>query len=187
MSDVDPDAELGPRAERGDRSAFELLVRRHAYRLYGVVLRVLDDRSEAEEVTQEAFIRAWRGIGRFSGRPVLHVAVPHRDQRGQPPHRSPTRRRLGLVTRPTPRRAGRPRRSPQRRAERDDLRDALQRAAEHPSPLPRPPVLRDIEGLSTAEAAAIMGLGQAAFKSRLHRARLSVREAIDDYLLEDDG
>jgi RNA polymerase sigma-70 factor, ECF subfamily len=63
MTDVD--AELVLRAQRGDRAAFEQLVRRHADRLYVVVLRFLGDRHEAEEVTQEAFIRAWRGIGRF--------------------------------------------------------------------------------------------------------------------------
>ena len=49
-----------------------------------------------------------------------------------------------------------------------------------------PLILRDIEGLSTAEAAAIMELGEAAFKSRLHRARLAVREAVQGYLPEDD-
>ena len=49
-----------------------------------------------------------------------------------------------------------------------------------------PLVLRDIEGLSTADASAVMGLGQAAFKSRLHRARLTVRAAVDEYLPEED-
>ena len=45
-------------------------------------------------------------------------------------------------------------------------------------------ILRDVEGLSTAEAAAAMGLGEAAFKSRLHRARRSVRSVVADYLRE---
>jgi RNA polymerase sigma-70 factor, ECF subfamily len=49
-----------------------------------------------------------------------------------------------------------------------------------------PLILRDVEGLSTAEAAAIMGLSEAAFKSRLHRARLAVRNAIEDHLDEDE-
>lgn len=47
-----------------------------------------------------------------------------------------------------------------------------------------PLVLRDIEGLSTSEAAEIMGLGEAAFKSRLHRARLAVRRVLDEHFLE---
>lgn len=45
-----------------------------------------------------------------------------------------------------------------------------------------PLILRDIEGLSTAEAAAILGLSEAAFKSRLHRARRTVREAVESHL-----
>jgi RNA polymerase sigma-70 factor (ECF subfamily) len=47
-----------------------------------------------------------------------------------------------------------------------------------------PLILRDVEGLSTKEAAEAMDLRQAAFKSRLHRARLVVRRAIDEYFLE---
>ena len=49
-----------------------------------------------------------------------------------------------------------------------------------------PLVLRDVEGLSTAQAAAAMDLGEAAFKSRLHRARLAVREAVEHYVAEED-
>jgi RNA polymerase sigma-70 factor, ECF subfamily len=49
-----------------------------------------------------------------------------------------------------------------------------------------PIVLRDVEGLSTQEAAEVMELGEAAFKSRLHRARLAVRRALDQYFLEAD-
>jgi RNA polymerase sigma-70 factor (ECF subfamily) len=45
-----------------------------------------------------------------------------------------------------------------------------------------PLILRDIEGLSTKEAAEVMELGEAAFKSRLHRARLAVRKAVDVYV-----
>src|SRR5215207_5885961 len=52
----------------GDRAAFEELVRRHADRLYAVVVQFVAGGAEAEEVTQEAFLRAWRSIGRFEGR-----------------------------------------------------------------------------------------------------------------------
>jgi RNA polymerase sigma-70 factor (ECF subfamily) len=47
-----------------------------------------------------------------------------------------------------------------------------------------PLILRDVEGLSTQEAADVMDLREAAFKSRLHRARLAVRRAVDQYYLE---
>jgi RNA polymerase sigma factor (sigma-70 family) len=78
--------------------------------------------------------------------------------------------------------------SPHLRAERSDRREALERAIRALEPNYRAPlILRDIEGLSTAEAAMIMNLGEAAFKSRLHRARLAVRDAIDGYLPKDDA
>jgi RNA polymerase sigma factor (sigma-70 family) len=64
---ADPDAALVALAQRGDAAAFEELVRRHADRLYVVVLRVLGHPEDAEEVAQEAFLRAWRGIRRFNG------------------------------------------------------------------------------------------------------------------------
>lgn len=53
---------LVARARGGDRDAFEALVRRHGDRLYAVVLRFVADGDEAQEVTQEAFLRAWRSI-----------------------------------------------------------------------------------------------------------------------------
>jgi RNA polymerase sigma-70 factor (ECF subfamily) len=185
VSDVD--AGLVLRAQQGDRAAFEELVRRHADRLYAVVLRVLGDRHEAEEATQEAFIRAWRGIGRFKRDAQfftwlyrIGINEAHRRAARQPP--------ASLVSSLDQRPVEPPDRgeSPQLQAEHHDLRQALERAVRALEPDYRIPlILRDIEGLSTAEAAAIMGLGEAAFKSRLHRARLAVREAITGYLPED--
>ena len=65
---------------------------------------------------------------------------------------------------------------------------ALSRAlAELPPELRTAIVLRDVEGLSTQEAAAIAGVGQAAFKSRLHQARLRVRASIGDEALVSAG
>jgi RNA polymerase sigma-70 factor (ECF subfamily) len=67
LSDLDDEA-LVERSRRRDQAAFEELVRRHADRLFAVVLRLCVDAHEAEEVTQEAFLRAWRGIERFERR-----------------------------------------------------------------------------------------------------------------------
>src|SRR5919106_4026351 len=62
------EARLVERSQAGDRQAFEELVRRHADRLYAVVLRFVADVDEAEEVTQETFLRAWRSIDKFERR-----------------------------------------------------------------------------------------------------------------------
>lgn len=176
------------RAQAGDRSAFEALVRRHAERLYAVLLRFLGDSREAEDVTQEAFLRAWRGIGGFRGRSQFYTWLY----------------RIGLneakrhAVRPQPP-AGLSRldddpaaqvadwsEAPERRAAEGELLEALGGAVRALDPEYRAPlILRDVEGLSTAAAAEVMGLGEAAFKSRLHRARLAVRAAIEEYLKED--
>jgi RNA polymerase sigma-70 factor (ECF subfamily) len=184
---VDEDAGLVARAQAGEREAFEELVRRHAEHLYAVVVRLVPDRHDAEEVTQEAFIRAWRAIGRFKGDArfftwLYRIAINEARRHAQ--HRAPATASIdepGLVdpadTRP----------APDRQAEHDDLRAALERAIRSLDPDYRAPlILRDVEGLSTAEAAAIMGLREAAFKSRLHRARLAVRDAVEAYLDQED-
>ena len=180
------DAELVARAQQGDRAAFEELVRLHADRLHAVVLRLVDDRHEAEEATQEAFLRAWRSIGRFKGDSQFftwlyrigvneaHRLTARRTSRG------PVVSLDDQVVEPAD-----PRPGPASHVQHDDLRVALETAIRGLDPEHRAPlVLRDIEGLSTAEAAHAMGLGEAAFKSRLHRARLAVRKAVRDYLPE---
>src|SRR5438876_6106560 len=62
---VDPDWEMVERAKRGEPEAFEALVRHHTDPLYSVVRRLGLPREAAEEVVQETFLRAWRGIGTF--------------------------------------------------------------------------------------------------------------------------
>ncbi|HEY3189348.1 MAG TPA: sigma factor, partial [Solirubrobacteraceae bacterium] len=59
---------LVARARAGERAAFEELVRRYAAPLFAVVVRFVGRTDEAEEVVQEAFLRAWRNIGGFEGR-----------------------------------------------------------------------------------------------------------------------
>ena len=77
---------------------------------------------------------------------------------------------------------------PSRQAENSELRRALGRAlAGLPPALRTAIVLRDVEGLSTQEAAEITGVSQAAFKSRLHQARLRVRAAIGDETMVTTG
>jgi RNA polymerase sigma-70 factor (ECF subfamily) len=157
-------------------------VRIHADRLYAVVLRLCASPSEAEEVTQEAFIRAWRAIARFDGRSQLftwlyRIGVNEAKRRMHQGERAP--RTVSLQESP----ADPPDLSeaPEPQTERSAIRDALEHAvralrADYRAPL----VLRDVEGLTTAEAAEVLGISEAALKSRLHRARALVRDALED-------
>jgi RNA polymerase sigma-70 factor, ECF subfamily len=184
-----PEEALIEGARRGDRAAFEELVRRHADRLYAVVLRFTGSDEAAQEATQEAFLRAWRSIGRFEGRSqfftwLYRIGINEAKRRAE---RDPERQRhvsLDETNAPEPPDWSE---APTRRAAQSDLQAALERAiAALPPDYRAPLVLRDVEGLSTQEAAEIMELGEAALKSRLHRARLAVRKAVKDYLLEDE-
>lgn len=65
MADEDEDLD---RARRGDRDAFGRLVRRHQRRVYGAVLHILGNHADADDVTQDAFVRAYRGLAAFDGR-----------------------------------------------------------------------------------------------------------------------
>ena len=170
------EGDLVARARDGDRDAFEQLVVRHADRLFAVVLRACASRDEAEEVVQETFLRAWRSLDRFEGRSQFFTWLY----------------RIGVneARRSAERRRARPRSAPLADAadEIPDESDAPHAILALPLDYQMPLVLRDVEGLSTAEAAAVMELGEAAFKSRLHRARMAVRAAVEDYALqEDDG
>jgi len=180
---------LVERARGGDRAAFEELVRRHAHHLYAVVLRFVADAREAEEVTQEAFLRAWRSIGRFEGRSrfftwLYRIGINEAKRRAA---RQPQATVVSLDDEPIPE-APDWSEAPETTLRQRDLRQVLEEAIRAlPIEYRAPLILRDVEGLSTQEAAEVMELGEAAFKSRLHRARLAVRRALDEYFLEEEG
>lgn len=180
---------LVERSQGGDRGAFEELVRRHADRLYAVVVRFVADGEEAQDVTQEAFLRAWRSIGRFRGRSqfftwLYRIGINEAKRRAG--RRPPAKLFASLDDDPVPE-APDWSEAPQLRLEQSDLREVLERAIRAlPMRYRAAVILRDVEGLSTREAAEVMELGEAAFKSRLHRARLAVRRALDEYFLEEE-
>jgi RNA polymerase sigma-70 factor (ECF subfamily) len=179
---------LVARARAGDRRAFEALVRQHADRLYAVVLRFCATDADAEEATQEAFLRAWRSLDRFRGDSLFftwlyRIGVNEARriaERGPRPGTvvSVEEHPVGDIS---DRRPG-----PHPRAEQRELREVLEAAVRRlPEKYRLPVVLRDIEGLSTSEAAEALGLREAAFKSRLHRGRMALRRDIADYVVED--
>ncbi len=178
---------LVERAQQGERAAFEELVRRYADRLFAVVLRFVADADEAEEITQEAFLRAWRSIGRFEGRSqfftwLYRIGINEAKRRAE---RRPPPGTLSSIEDAPIEEAPDWSEAPEFRAEQGQLRRVLEEAVRAlPLEYRVAVILRDVEGLSTQEAAEVMELREAAFKSRLHRARLAVRRAVDRYYLE---
>jgi len=187
---ADTEASLIARAQAGDVAAFERLSSAYADRIFMLLLRLLGERGEAEDVAQEVMLRAWRGITRFRGQSsyftwLYRIAVNEANRVLEKRARRPAAVAIGPDELQLPADAAL---DPSRQAESRELRRALARAlAELPPPLRTALVLRDVEGLSTQEAAEIAGVGQAAFKSRLHQARLRVRAAIGDEALASAG
>jgi RNA polymerase sigma-70 factor (ECF subfamily) len=139
------EAVLVDRAKAGDRDAFEELVRRHAERLYAVVLRFVADGEEAQEVTQEAFLRAWRGIARFEGRSrfftwLYRIGINEAKRRAS---RQPPVPVASLEDEPVPE-APDWSEAPETRSEQGDLRRVLEQAIRSlPVEYRAPIVLRD--------------------------------------------
>jgi RNA polymerase sigma-70 factor (ECF subfamily) len=181
-----PECELVGAAQAGDLAAFEELAGAHTDHLYSVVLRLLGDRGDAEDVMQETLLRAWRGIGRFRADASFFTWLYRIAQNES--NRALERRlrrvaTVGIDEEPV-QVAAPAHHEPAIRAEHRALGEALKLAiASLDSPYRTALVLRDLEGLSTREAAKISGVGEAAFKSRLHHARFMVRASLGDAAL----
>jgi RNA polymerase sigma-70 factor (ECF subfamily) len=178
---------LVARARAGDESAFAQLVTEHSARVYGALRRFGLDPQEADEVAQEVFLRAWRGLARFEERSrfstwLYRIAFNEAQRRlaRRPP--STALNQSGdedaIAALPAALSTG-----PQARTLDREFEQMLERAlAELPADLRAAVVLRDLEGLSTEEATAVTGIRQAAFKSRLHRGRMQLRALLEPYL-----
>lgn len=179
--DVDLDVQLLRRTAEGDRAAFDALVRRHA----GAVLRlgraICGDVGLAEDAAQQAFLDAFRNAHRFRGEAsprtwLLTIArnaalkLRGRQQRETP--RAAPLDELGTA-------AGWGSADPEALTLLAERRVLLEDALNSLSPSDREIlVLRDIEQLSGAETASMLGLQLRAMKSRLHRARLRLAAAL---------
>ncbi|MCA1705738.1 MAG: sigma-70 family RNA polymerase sigma factor [Actinobacteria bacterium] len=171
------DLTLVVRAQEGDTRAFEILVRRHQRPLYRLAVRLLDNRSDAEDAVQEAFVAAWRRLGGFRAEAAfsswMYRIVTNRCfklLRG----RRPVMTLEDLGDQPGPDGT-----SPERTAEKHDRAAALQRALQDLSIDQRACwVLRELHGLSYEDIAAIVGASPDAVRGRLHRARCTLAEVM---------
>ncbi len=168
------EADTVDRARRGDVSAFESLYRAHSAAVYGLCLRMTASRSQAEELTQETFVRAWRALHSFRGEAALgswlhRLAVNVVLEAG----RSEKRRTARVVPVPDLSDLGRA------RTEEPGVAMDLQRAlATLPDGARMVFVLHDVEGYRHDEIAAMRGVSAGATKAQLHRARRLLREAL---------
>jgi RNA polymerase sigma-70 factor (ECF subfamily) len=179
--------ELLRSARAGDQDAFAELVVIHADRVFGALRRFGLDASEADEVAQEVFLRAWRGLARFKECARLstwlyRIAFNEAHRRLSQP--APPRVELHpdrddpIASLPDA-----PHLGPEAQALDHEFQQTLQQAlAQLPDDWRAAVVLRDIEGLSTQEAAQVVGARQAAFKSRLHRGRMQLGALLEPYL-----
>lgn len=177
---------------RGDRQAFEQLVRQESPRLFRILVRILHDEDEAQSVMQETFLQAFKRLPTFRGESKLTTwlyaiginlarAALRKARRLQPLDEEGIERlqpRFVAGMHADAYEAW----SPLRLAERAERRALVHAAIERlPDDYRTVVTLRDIEGLSTAETARILDISEGAARVRLHRARQALRKMLDGY------
>ncbi len=183
------DKELAEKAKAGDQIAFEQLVIENQNKVYSLALRLVNDREEAADLAQEAFVKAWQGLSSFQGessfatwvyRLTTNVCIDHlrkkKRREGVEPSVSLNDEESGWAE-PADWKS-----DPQLLLERSERGKALARAlARLPDWQRRTLVLRELSGLSYQEIGDALDIDLGTVKSRIARARLSLRKI----LLED--
>lgn len=184
------DAVLAVRAADGDVPAFELLVRRYSDRVFALALRMLADRGEAEDAAQEAFIKAWKSMDTLSEPAAVRTWI----------FRIAHHECLAVLRRRTSRRTDAtdelpetgaqgvgsaqqdPRTLPERATESGEAVQALRVAL---TALPDNQravwLLAEVDALSYAEIASVVGTSEQAVRGRLSRARASLAVAMQEW------
>ncbi len=167
---------------RGEPQAFETLVLTYQHRIFSISLRMLGDRGEAEEVAQEVFLRVHRSIRNFRGEAKISTwlyAITSRLCLNRLKSRGRTRPAGDTTLARIP--DGQP--GPGAALEASELEAALHRAiAELDDERRIVVVLRDLHGLAYEEIAAALELPLNTVRSRLHRARMELKERLERFL-----
>ena len=165
--------ELLEQAKDGDLEAFAEFVRTFERRIRTVLYRLLDDARDVDEAVQDTFVQAWRNLERFRGDAapytwLYRIAVNEALMR---------RRRKTLPTSELQETmvAG----GEDAFAAADARAFLIERLRQLPIDYRTPVVLRDVEGLSNEEVATALEISLAAAKSRIHRGRMQLREALE--------
>jgi RNA polymerase sigma-70 factor (ECF subfamily) len=176
------EAALVARLRTRDLRAFEELVIAYQHRVFGVALRMLGSRGEAEEIAQETFLRAYRALPEFRGEARLGTwlyAIASRlclNRLASPARRLARDDPDALTEAPSP--------EPDAVAalERAELDGAVREAiAALPEDRRIVVILRDLEGLSYEEIAEVLALEPGTVRSRLHRARMDLKAKLERF------
>jgi RNA polymerase sigma-70 factor (ECF subfamily) len=194
-------ARLAPTEDGGEghdspaRLTAEAIFRQHARRIYNLARRMLANDADVEDVTQDVLLQVVRKLDTFRGeadfatwlyRVTVNAALVHRrksaprlarEASASAEHMEEKGRPVSFIA---PWAAG-----PDRQLIGRETRELIERAVRGlPQKYREPFVLSDMEGLSNAEIGGLLGLSQPAVKSRLHRARLLLREALQPHFEE---
>jgi len=181
------DEQLIARCRKGDARSFEGLVGRHQERVFNTVYRMVGSYEEACDLTQEAFLNAYRGLARFRGgakfstwmyRIALNAAYSHLRRQAARPKTVTLQTTGGDENDPRgepPAREDGPAVMAENREEARLMSEALMRLGAQERELV---VLRDLQGRDYEEMAEILGCPLGTIKSRLHRARSALRDLV---------
>lgn len=194
MGESELDQALVERVKNGDKRAFDLLVRKYQHKIISVVTRYVSDWSEAQDVTQEAFIRAYRAIGAFRGdsafytwiyKIAINTAKNYLVSRGRRPP-------IGdIAIEDAVQLDGasqlRDRATPERELMRQEIeRTVFDTVEELPEELRTAITLREVDGLSYEEIAETMNCPIGTVRSRIFRAREAIDERLRPLLSADE-
>lgn len=184
------DEELVRRVQQGNMEAFEELVRRYERKVYNITYRLLGNEQDATEALQDTFLRAYRFLPKFGFKSSFYTWL-YRIATNVSLTRLRRRKNVEVVSLDAPvpdtddlkfdlPDTGR---TPEEVFAQKRLREKLDQAVrELPEEYRKVVVLRDLQGLSNEEVSRILKLSVPAVKSRLHRARLALREKLAGYI-----
>ena len=192
MGESELDQALVERVQKGDKRAFDLLVRKYQHKIVSVVTRYVSDWSEAQDVAQEAFIRAYRALGAFRGdsafytwiyKIAINTAKNHLVSRGRrPPIGDIAIEDAVLLDGASQLRE---RATPERELLRQEIEQTVFGTVEElPEELRTAITLREVDGLSYEEIAEAMNCPIGTVRSRIFRAREAIDEKVRPLLSE---
>jgi RNA polymerase sigma-70 factor, ECF subfamily len=175
------DEEIIDRVRAGETALYEIVIRRYNQRLYRVARSILRNGADAEDVMQEAYVRAYQHLDQFAGEAkfatwLTKIAVHEALGRARHWGRNGNLEQISDVNSSSATNGGW---DPERQAYNEELKLALTRAISALSESYRSVfVLRVVEDLNVADTAWCLGIGLEAVKSRLHRARAILRKEL---------